>query len=381
MELSVIIPCLNEEETVGICLKKIVTTLDHNKINYEIIVGNNNSTDNSSKIASTFSKVKIINVKKKGYGITLQTAIAKAQGEYILMADADDSYDFNDSMKFLLKLREGYELVQGCRFPSGGGVIMPGAMPLSHKIIGNPFFSYLSRLFYNVPFKDVYCGMRAFKKSTYSQNNYFSEGMFFAVENLIKLTVSGAKICEIPITLHKDKRIKTKSHLNTIKDGLKTLKLLLICNAKFLYFYPSLIILIFLIKNNFNTYFYKSHETSLTKDVLINFLNTFLLSEAILHLATLGIFTTIMSYQLGLTKEGFIIKMLRIFNLKNILAVLLPFLILLTYVVFKIFNSSIINIYYIFYIFLTYILIIQVILNCLFISLLELNKKNIISNL
>ena len=152
VELSVVIPCLNEEETIGVCLKKACTTLENNKINYEIIVADNGSVDNSVKIALSYPKVKVITVEKKGYGITLRTGITHSQGKYILMADADDSYDFGDIMKFLNKIKSGYQLVQGCRFPSGGGTIVKGAMPISHKIFGNPFLSKIAQIIYEIPF-------------------------------------------------------------------------------------------------------------------------------------------------------------------------------------------------------------------------------------
>jgi glycosyltransferase involved in cell wall biosynthesis len=376
IELSVVIPCLNEEETIGICLKKVCTTLNNNQVNYEVIVADNNSTDRSIEICSEFHKVKVINVKTKGYGATLQAGIAEASGRYILMADADDSYDFNDVMKFLQKLRDGFELVQGCRFPSGGGTIMPGAMPLSHRIFGNPFLSKLARLLYNIPFKDIYCGMRAFKKSIYLKSTYFSNGMVFAVENLIKLTIVGAKVCEVPITLYKDKRVKSKSHLNTINDGLKTLKLLLICNAKWLYFYPAALIVPFLFTKIYTSHNITIHKDLLYDDILINFFSIFAMSTTILQLITLGIFSTLMSNQLGLIKKNFIIKLLVIFNLKKVLTILFVFIALFAYLVFKISKEQISNINYIFYTFLFGSFTIQSIFNCLFISLLELNDAN-----
>ena len=376
IELSIVIPCLNEEETIGICLKKVSTTLENNNVNYEIIVADNNSTDKSVEISSQYKKVKVINVETRGYGATLQAGIHHASGTYILMADADDSYDFNDVMKFLEKLREGYELVQGCRFPNGGGKIMQGAMPISHKFFGNPFLSKVTRLLYKVPFKDVNCGMRAFKKSIYLKSTYFSNGMVFAVENLIKLTVAGAKTCEVPIILYKDKRVKSKSHLNTISDGLKTLKLLLICNAKWLYFYPAFIITPFLLIKIYTTHNTKINENLLSEDILINFFSIFALSTIILQLITLGLFSSLMSNQLGILKNNLSIKLLNFFDLKKTLFVLFIFLVLFAYLLFKIMMGHVTSIYYIFYIFIFSIFTIQSIFNCLFISLLELNETN-----
>jgi hypothetical protein len=200
--------------------------------------------------------------------------------------------------------------------------------------------------------------------------------MVFAVENLIKLTSVGAKVCEVPITLYKDKRVKSKSHLNTINDGLKTLKLLLICNAKWLYFYPAALIVPFLFTKIYTSHNITIHKDLLYDDILINFFSIFAMSTTILQLITLGIFSTLMSNQLGLIKKNFIIKLLVIFNLKKVLTILFVFIALFAYLVFKISKEQISNINYIFYTFLFGSFTIQSIFNCLFISLLELNDAN-----
>jgi glycosyltransferase involved in cell wall biosynthesis len=373
MELSVVIPCLNEEETIGICLKKATATLEYNQINYEIIVADNGSIDNSINIALSFPNVKIIPVKKKGYGIALRTGIAHAQGKYILMADADDSYDFGDIMKFINKIRSGYQLVQGCRFPSGGGTIMKGAMPISHKIFGNPLLSKIAQIIYEIPFKDIYCGMRCFEREIYLKKNYFSEGMTFAVENLIKLVNSGAKSTEVGITLYKDGRIKSKSHLRTIRDGLKTLKLLLICSPKWLYFYPSIIIFFlglyegytfFLNSNNYNSF----EIIDYIKIIKINFM--LMLS---IQIFSLGIFTALTSYQIGLQKKNAIIKLMKYINLKTLLTLLTIFTGIIIY--FSIFKFNIINENFKYFLSYNCIFLLGLIFfNALFISLLELVK-------
>lgn len=373
IELSIVIPCLNEEETIGICLKKASSTLKNNKINYEIIVADNGSTDESIKIALSFPKVKVISVQKKGYGIALRTGIIHARGKYILMADADDSYDFRDIMKFLNKIRSGYQLVQGCRFPSGNGKIKKGAMPISHKIIGNPLLSKIAQIIYKIPFKDIYCGMRCFEKKIYLKKNYFSEGMTFAVENLIKLVNSGAKSTEVGITLHKDKRIKNKSHLRTIKDGLQTLKLLLLCSPKWLYFYPSILIFLsglnevysFLLDNND----YKNFEIiDYIKIAKINFMLTLSI-----QIFSLGVFTTLTSYQVGLQKKNVIIDLMKYLNLRKLLILLTVFAGLMIY--FSMLELDMISEdlkYFLIYNF-TFLLSL-IFFNALFISLLELVK-------
>jgi glycosyltransferase involved in cell wall biosynthesis len=373
MELSVVIPCLNEEETIGICLKKATSTLDDNRIEYEIIVADNGSADSSVKIALSFPKVKVIPVEKKGYGITLKTGIAHAQGKYILMADADDSYDFGDVMKFINKIRSGYQLVQGCRFPSGGGTIMEGAMPISHKIFGNPFLSKVAQVIYDIPFKDIYCGMRCFEKEIYLRKNYFSDGMTFAVENLIKLYNSGAKCAEVPIILYKDGRIKNKSHLKTMSDGLRTLKLLLICSPKWLYFYPSFFLLIFALNESYNFILNYHHTKNLEIIEYIKATKVIAILMLSLQIFSLGVFTSLVSYQIGLQKKNILVKMVSFFNLKSFISITF----IATISVIWFISSGILTIdenFKYFVIFNSIIIFIFLFFNALFISLLELVK-------
>ena len=202
--LSVIIPCLNEEETLGICLKKIKKAFIKYEIPGEIIVVDNGSIDNSVIIAKKYGVKIVIEDKNKGYGSALKTGIKKAKGDFILMGDADNSYDFSIINRFYKKLICGYDFVQGCRFPIGGGIIKKNAMPISHKLFGNPFFSFLLRLLFKSPFNDVYCGMRAFNRKIALKHAYICNGMQFALENLIKFIISTKNVIEIPITLHKD---------------------------------------------------------------------------------------------------------------------------------------------------------------------------------
>ena len=162
-ELTVVIPCLNEEDTLGLCLSKLVRVAKNENFKLEVIVADNGSKDDSIDIASKFG-ARIVHVSRRGYGAALMGGIQKANAPYILMADADDSYDFLQVPTFFEKTKERFDLIQGCRLPKGGGKIEKGAMPWSHRHIGNPLFTFLVRTWFNSPVNDVYCGMRAFKK-------------------------------------------------------------------------------------------------------------------------------------------------------------------------------------------------------------------------
>ena len=227
---------MNEVETIGICITKSLKSIKKNNIKGEVVVADNGSTDGSLDIAKKLG-ARIINVKNRGYGSALIAGIKNAKGKYVIMADADNSYDFSILDKFYKKLLEGYDLVQGCRFPIGGGKIEKNAMPISHKYFGNPFLSFVSKLFFSLPFNDVYCGFRGFNRKKFLELDHFSNGMVFAIENLIKFKISGAKCAEIPITLYKDGRKKGKSHLNTISDGWNTLRFLMVTCPKWVYFF------------------------------------------------------------------------------------------------------------------------------------------------
>ena len=238
-DLSVVIPCLNEEDTLGTCLSKLETVAKNENFTIEVIVADNGSQDSSIDIASK-SNARVIHVSRKGYGAALMGGIEQAKAPFVLMADADDSYDFLEIPKFFKKIKEGFDLVQGCRLPKGGGKIMKGAMPWSHRHIGNPLFTFLVKSWFSSPINDVYCGMRAFKKSFYDSLKMRCTGMEFATEMIIKAANSGAKTVEIPITLHKDGRIQHPPHLRTIRDGWKTLQFFLICAPAKLLLLPGL---------------------------------------------------------------------------------------------------------------------------------------------
>lgn len=242
LEVSIVIPCLNEADTLAICIQKAAITLKEKNISGEIIVADNGSTDESISIAQKLG-VRIVNVKNKGYGSALMAGIAAAQGEFIIMGDADDSYDFREIEKFVLKLREGYDLVQGCRLPAGGGNILPGAMPISHRYIGNPMFTLLARIWFKSPINDIYCGMRGFKKSFYEKLNQKCTGMEFATEMIIKASINSAKISEVPITLHPDGRRSHPPHLKTFRDGWRTLRFFLLFSPNWLFLFPGALLI------------------------------------------------------------------------------------------------------------------------------------------
>lgn len=241
IEVSVVIPCLNEAETIGTCIRKALTALTSSGICGEIVVADNGSTDGSDEIAAELG-ARIVRVSAKGYGSALMAGIRAASGRFIIMGDADDSYDFAEIPRFVARLREGYDLVQGCRLPAGGGRIEPGAMPRSHRM-GNPILSFLARFMFRVPANDIYCGFRGFTKALYTRLDQRCQGMEFATEMIIKSALHKSRISEIPITLHRDGRKAHPPHLRTYRDGWRTLRFFLLCSPKWLFFMPGLVLL------------------------------------------------------------------------------------------------------------------------------------------
>ena len=237
LELSVVIPCLDEADTVGSCVLKAREALDRLGITGEVIVADNGSRDRSVEIAEELG-ARVVHVEERGYGAALMGGIEASKGRFIIMGDADDSYDFTQLHKFYERLCEGADLVQGCRLPSGGGKIMPGAMPLLHRF-GNPALTWLVRKMFHAPIKDVYCGMRGFRRDLYFRLDQRCTGMEFATEMIIKSTVFGARISEIPITLYKDGRRAHRPHLRTFRDGWKTLRFFLLQCPRWTFLAPA----------------------------------------------------------------------------------------------------------------------------------------------
>jgi glycosyltransferase involved in cell wall biosynthesis len=239
LELSIVMPCLNEAETLEACISKANRALREGNITGEIVVADNGSTDQSIAIAGRLG-ARVVHVNARGYGNALMGGISAAAGKYIVMGDADDSYDFGEAPRFLNKLREGYDLVQGCRLPSGGGVVKKGAMPFTHRWLGNPAFSLMAKQMFTSPIHDVYCGLRGFTKELYDRLDLRCTGMEFATEMIIKSSLLGARIAEVPITLHPDGRITHAPHLRTIRDGWRTLRFFLLLCPRWLFLYPGL---------------------------------------------------------------------------------------------------------------------------------------------
>jgi glycosyltransferase involved in cell wall biosynthesis len=237
-EVSIVIPCLNEAETLGTCIDRAASSMRDHGIAGEIIIADNGSVDDSPTIARRLGAV-VVDVAAKGYGNALMGGIAAARGRFVVMGDADASYDFAEIPKFVEKLRQGFDLVQGCRLPGGGGVVMPGAMPWLHRWWGNPMFSLLARRMFRAKVHDVYCGMRAFSKTFYERLDQRCTGMEFATEMIIKASLFGGSVAEVPITLHPDGRTAHLPHLKTFRDGWRTLRFFLLCSPRWLFLIPG----------------------------------------------------------------------------------------------------------------------------------------------
>lgn len=228
-------PCLDEAETLAVCIDKAKHYLNANDISGEIIVADNGSMDGSQDIAER-AGARVVHVESKGYGSALMGGIEAAQGEYILMGDADDSYDFSDLQNFMNALDEGSDLVMGNRFKGG---IMPGAMPFLHRYLGNPVLSSLARLFFKSDIGDFHCGLRGFRKDAILSLNLRTTGMEFASEMIVKATMKGLKIKEVPTVLYPDGRTRPP-HLRTWSDGWRHLRFLLLYSPRWLFFYPGI---------------------------------------------------------------------------------------------------------------------------------------------
>ena len=242
LELSIVLPCLNEAETIARCIEKAKLGIQRAGVPGEILIADNGSSDGSQDIATALG-ARVVTVNARGYGNALMGGIAAARGKFVVMGDADDSYDFLEVPKFLDKLREGYDIVQGCRFPSGGGTVVRGAMPFLHKVLGNPMFSAMARTWFHAPIHDVYCGMRGFRREYYIGLDQRCTGMEFANEMIISASLTGGKITEVPITLHPDGRRAHAPHLRTFRDGWRTLRFYLLYSPRRLFLIPGLVLI------------------------------------------------------------------------------------------------------------------------------------------
>jgi hypothetical protein len=234
VEVSVVMPCLNEARTVGRCVEKARRSLEAMGVAGEIIVADNGSTDGSQELAESHG-ARVVSVSRRGYGSALQAGIASARGRYIIMGDADDSYDFSRLEPFVERLRQGDDLVMGNRFRGG---IRPGAMPWHHRYIGNPVLTGILNLFFRTPIRDAHCGLRGFRKDAYARLNLRTPGMEFASEMVVKASLDRQKISEVPTVLHPDGRDRPP-HLRSFRDGWRHLRFLLLMCPLWLYLIPS----------------------------------------------------------------------------------------------------------------------------------------------
>ena len=240
LELTILMPCLNEAETLARCIEKAKLGLQRAGVRGEILIADNGSTDGSQAIAEKLG-ARVVPVPEKGYGSALRGGVHAALGRWIIMGDADDSYDFSDLTGFVKKFQEGAELVMGCRLPVGGGTIMPGAMPWKNRWIGNPVLSFIGRLFFKCPAHDFHSGLRGFTKVAFDKMDLQTTGMEFASEMAIMSTLKGLKISEVPVTLHKDGRSRPP-HLKPWRDGWRHLRFMLIYSPRWLFLVPGLLL-------------------------------------------------------------------------------------------------------------------------------------------
>ena len=238
-ELTILMPCLNEAETIAACVKKASNYLSMSNIRGEILIADNGSTDGSREIAQGLG-ARVVSISERGYGAALIGGIGAARGRFVIIGDADDSYDFSQLDGFVTKLREGYDLVMGNRFKGG---IESGAMPPLHRWLGNPLLSFIGRIFFKAELGDFHCGLRGFNTSAIRNLKLRSRGMEFASEMVVRCRLARMRIAEVPTTLKKDGR-SHPPHLRTWRDGWRHLRFLLIFSPRWLFFYPGLALLI-----------------------------------------------------------------------------------------------------------------------------------------
>lgn len=235
VEVSVVIPCLDEAETIAICVQKAMSFLLLHGVKGEIVVADNGSTDGSGALAEA-AGARVVNVSERGYGNALMGGIRAARGRYVIMGDADDSYDLTDLMPFVARLRAGADLVMGNRFRGG---IAPGAMPWLHRYVGNPALSFIGRLFFHNKIRDFHCGLRGFNRDKLLRLGMQATGMEFASEIVVKATLAGYRVEEVPTTLSQDGRSRPP-HLRSWRDGWRHLRFLLLFSPRWLFLYPGL---------------------------------------------------------------------------------------------------------------------------------------------
>jgi glycosyltransferase involved in cell wall biosynthesis len=303
--VTILMPCLNEAETIGRCIKKANSWISRSGLKAEVLVADNGSTDGSQEIALSLG-AKVITVAQRGYGAALFNGCMAASGNWIIMGDADDSYDFSNLDAFVRKLDEGYDLVMGNRFKGG---IAKGAMPWKNRYLGNPILTLIGRILFRCPTKDFHCGIRAFKKDAFLRMDLRTTGMEFASEMIIKCNLFGMKITEVPTTLSRDGRSRPP-HLRPWRDGWRHLRFMLLFSPRWLFVIPGSLILFF------NLAIYIALYNGPVQMGKVNFdMHTLFFAEAGLvlgYLAVLfGIIIQMFAIREGLLQEHYILDKLR----------------------------------------------------------------------
>ncbi|MDP9039323.1 MAG: glycosyltransferase family 2 protein [Acidobacteriota bacterium] len=239
LDLTILMPCLNEAETLAFCVRQAIEAIASSGVSGEVVVADNGSTDGSQAIALA-EGARVVDVPARGYGAALIAGIEAARGRYVMMADADASYHFEHLPRFLPRLHDGYDLVMGNRF---AGAIEPGAMPPLHKYLGNPVLSAIGRIFFGIPVRDFHCGLRAFSRDAILGLNLRTTGMEFASEMVVKASLAGLRMTEVPTTLSPDGRSRPP-HLRSWRDGWRHLRFLLLYSPRWLFFYPGIAALV-----------------------------------------------------------------------------------------------------------------------------------------
>jgi glycosyltransferase involved in cell wall biosynthesis len=290
-------PCLNESETLPICIKKASRWLKNSNLKGEILIADNGSNDGSQKLARSFG-ARVLDVPEKGYGNALYYGAKASYGKWIIMGDSDNSYDFSNLDFFIVELKKGYDLVVGNRFLGG---IENGAMPWKNKYIGNPVLSFIGRLLFNLKIKDFHCGLRGITKKAFNKINLTTTGMEFASEMIIKAHLFKMKITEVPTTLSKDGRSRSP-HLRPWRDGWRHLRFMMLFNPKWLFIIPGLIITIIF----FVLYFFVLFSPIRIKEIEFD-VNTLFFLQAGFHIGNLflifGLITKIIGNKLGLFQD------------------------------------------------------------------------------
>lgn len=309
VELTILMPCLNEAETIAVCIEKAEGFLKKHNISGEIVIADNGSTDGSKEIVSKYEYVRVVDVPRRGYGAALIGGCNAAYGKYVIMGDADDSYDFTNLMPFVEKLREGYELVMGNRFKGG---IEKGAMPPLHKYLGNPVLSFLGRVFYSSDIGDFHCGLRGYNRESILKLNLITTGMEYASEMVVQATLNNLRIAEVPTTLKKDGR-SHPPHLRSFSDGWRHLKFLLMYSPDWLFLYPGIFLaalgLVFMIILEFGDFYINT----------ISFgIHSMVYSSALMvigiNIATFSVFVKIYAYNTGFLPKNKSIEKMSEFN-------------------------------------------------------------------